>query len=249
MIDINYIYSFRWTAEGLENIENPDLIEESELLEIDNQKHLAKNNVEAFISNKACLNMLLWGERGCGKSSLVKMLLNLYKDAGLRVVELRQENIENIYHLYKEIRRNNNYSFILFFDDISFDHKDVRYRKFKSILEGGIEKTPQNVMFVATSNKRHLIKDEALTTDDLYFHDEVNEQMSLFGRFGLILGFYPLSKQQFLNIVKYYANRYNLKTDENWEKEAESYAIARGGRSGRIAKQFVIYKKLISKSV
>ncbi len=238
------VYAFRWTIKGIENINNPDLIEEDELLEINTQKHLAKRNIQFFVEKKPSLNMLLWGERGCGKSSLIKMLLNIYKDKGLRIVELRQENIENIYHLYREIREAENYRFILFFDDISFDHKDAKYRKFKSILEGGIEKTPDNVMFVATSNKRHLIKDEVLKTDDLYSQDEINEQMSLFGRFGLILGFYPLTKKQYLNIAKHYLNKFGIEPLDDWEKEAESYAISRGGRSGRIAKQFAIFKLL-----
>jgi predicted AAA+ superfamily ATPase len=244
MMDVGSIYAFRWVSNKIEPIEHPDFVKKNELLEIDNQKSQAMRNIELFLSNEPALNMLLWGERGCGKSSLIKMLLYVYKDSGLRVVELYQENIENIYNLYRQLRHYPQYKFMLFFDDISFDHKDVRYRKFKSILEGGIEKSPKNVIFAATSNKRHLIKDEVLKTDDLYSHDEINEQMSLFGRFGLILGFYPLSKTQYLSICEYYMEKYKVEKYKNWEKDAENYAMARGGRSGRIAKQFAIFKLL-----
>ncbi len=241
-MDAANIYAFRLCRQGIENILHIDFVQEDELIEIDRQKQLSKRNIESFLQDKPFLNMLLWGERGCGKSSLVKMLLTVYKDRGLRIVEIHQRNVENIYKLYDKIRKNRSYKFMLFFDDISFDDKDEHYRQFKSVLEGGIEQTPNNVMFVATSNKRHLTKDEVLSTNDLYSHDEINEQLSLFGRFGLVLGFYPLSKGSYLKIVEYYANKFGLKLDRELEKEAESYAIERGGRSGRIAKQFVIYK-------
>ncbi len=241
-MDAENIYAFRVHRDIIENIKEIDVVKEDELLEIDKQKNLAKRNIEAFLSDKPFLNMLLWGERGCGKSSLIKMLLTIYKEKGLRIVEMHPDEIENIYMLYGEIRKNNQYKFLLLFDDMSFDNEDAQYRQFKSILEGGIEKTPDNVMFVATSNKRHLTKDRVLSTDDLYSHDDINEQLSLFGRFGLILGFYPLSRASYLKIAKYYADKYKFRIDFDFEKEAEGYAIERGGRSGRIAKQFVIYK-------
>lgn len=241
-MDAANIYAFRLCKQGIENILHIDFVQEDELIEIDKQKRLSKKNIDYFLKGKPFLNMLLWGERGCGKSSLVKMLLTIYKDRGLRIVEIHPRNVENIYKLYDEIRKNKEHKFMLFFDDISFDNKDEHYRQFKSVLEGGIEQTPDNVMFVATSNKRHLTKDEVLSTDDLYSHDEINEQLSLFGRFGLILGFYPLTKESYLKIVGYYAKKFKLKLNPEFEKEAESYAIERGGRSGRIAKQFVIYK-------
>ena len=242
-MNVKDIYAFRLRNNSIESIKYPDFVREDELLEIEEQKKVAVQNIEAFISNKPYLNMLLWGERGCGKSSLIKMLLWLYKDKNLRIVEMHQDGMENIYFLYDKIRKNREYSFMIFFDDISFDYQDERYRKFKSILEGGIEETPKNVMFAATSNRRHLTLDKVLSTDDLYSHDDINEQLSLFGRFGLILGFYPLSRDSYLNIAEHYIQKYGIK-EENWEKEAESYAIDRGGRSGRIAKQFAIYKHL-----
>jgi len=236
-------FAFRWLNGELKPIENFDDIDMDTLLEIDEQKNRVIQNVKAFISNKPFLNMLLWGERGCGKSSLIKSVITKFKKQNLKIVELRKENIEKIYTLY-EILRKRSEKFLLFFDDISFDYRDSSYRQFKSVLEGGIEKTPSNVMFAATSNKRHLIKDKVLNTDDIYDSDEINEQMSLYGRFGLIIGFYPLNSRQFLNIVSYYLKNYSINYYADWQKDAESYAIARGGKSARIAKQFAIYKTL-----
>ncbi len=242
MNDFRTIYAFRLTNNELKDIENPDLVEENELLEIDKQKKLAKRNVEMFLNNKPFLNMLLWGERGCGKSSLIKMLLHSYKDKKLRVVELRQNNPEDILSLYEILRKADEYKFLLLFDDISFDKQDAGYRSFKSSLEGSIEEVPQNIMFAATSNKRHLIKDEISQTDSIYAPDEINEQMSLYGRFGLVLGFYSLSKNGYLNIVKHYMAKYGIDIYNKLETDAEVYAMSRGGRSGRIAKQFAVYK-------
>ncbi len=243
-MDIKNIKAFRFINSKLTPIKYIDTIEPMQLKEIDKQKSLAIKNTEAFVLEEPFLNMLLWGERGCGKSSIIKMLLGIFMEKGLRIIELRDDSVEDIYNLYDFIRKNEDYKFIIFFDDISFDEQDSQYRRFKSIVEGGIEKTPNNVMFAVTSNKRHLINDKTYTTGDIYKNDEINEQMSLYGRFGLIIGFYPLSKKQYLNICRFYIEKYGIKSYEDWEKDAETYAIQRGGRSGRIAKQFAIYTKL-----
>ncbi len=243
--NIENYYAFRFNKQGLNVIKYFEIVKVNDLFEINKQKKMVFKNIDALLSEKPHLNMLLWGERGCGKSSLIKLLLNVFKANGLKIIELRQDNIDSIYRLYKIIRNYPQYKFILFFDDISFDHQDIKYRRFKSILEGGLEEPPNNSMFVATSNKRHLIKDDVLNTEDIYNRDEINEQMSLFGRFGLIIGFRPLSKEQFLNIVSHYIKKYSVNIGNTWENEAESYAISRGGRSGRIAKQFAVYKMLM----
>ncbi len=245
-MDVNRFYAFRWINGIVEPIEEPDIIELNELIGIEKQKRLSCMNIEAFLSPDEGLNMLLWGERGCGKSSLVKAILNKYKDRGLRVIELTKEGIENIYPLYSKVRTLPEYRFILFFDDLSFDNKDDSYRRFKSILEGGMEKTPENIIFVATSNRRLLTTNEIFTTNDLNAHEETNEQISLFGRFGLIIGFHPLSKNTYLEIVRHYLVKYGIKANEEITREAEIYATSRGGRSGRIARQFALLKKIES---
>ncbi len=243
-MDVSKFLAFRWSEGALENIEHPDLVKRENLIAIDKQISTIIKNTRAFVNGNHFLNMLLWGERGSGKSSVVKMLLETFKDKGLRVIEIDKESAFSIYPLYKKIRCLPEYRFLLFFDDISFDAQDDTYRRFKSIIEGGIEQTPKNVMFVATSNKRHLIKEHALNTQDIYSRDEINEQLSLFGRFGLIVGFPPFSKEEYLSIVKYYLERMGIEMNKEIEKEAEAYAMERASRSGRVAKQFAIYKSI-----
>ncbi|KAA0259502.1 DUF815 domain-containing protein [Deferribacter autotrophicus] len=236
--------AFRWDGQQLEEIHFIESVRRKDLIGIDNQIHFATKNIESFIEKGISLNMLLWGERGCGKSSLINMLLTEYSERGLRVIEFPQEKIETIFKLFKTLRPFKEFRFILFFDDISFDEQDIYYRKFKSIMEGGLESTPPNVMFVATSNRRHLIEDKTYDSDTPYNRDEINEAMSLYARFGLVIGFYPISRKTYLDICKYYMDKYSIPFFEDWEKEAENFAINRGRRTARVAKQFAIYQKI-----
>lgn len=239
---INYPVAYRWVDLKMDVIDHIELVDEKDLLFIDNQKSIARKNVENFVLHKPYLHMLLWGPRGTGKSSLIKMLLNLYKNKGLKVIEFPQEAIQTIYTLYKFIRKNNNSFFLIFFDDISFDEDDLYFRKFKSTMEGGLEETPNNCMYVATSNKRHIIKEKANNiNDDIYNVDMINEELSLFARFGLAIPFPVLTHKQYLEIIKFYLNKFSIKYNNNIMNEAENFAIERGGRSPRIAKQFAIY--------
>lgn len=242
MNNSNKPVAFRWFNCKIESIDNIELINENDLLFIDNQKNIARKNIVNFVSNKPYLHMFLWGSRGTGKSSLVKMLLNLYKDRGLKVIEFPQESIHTIYALYRFIRENNDSYFLIFFDDISFDEDDLYFRKFKSTMEGGLEETPHNCMYVATSNKRHIIKEKANgNSDDIYNFDMVNEELSLFARFGLAIPFPLLTRREYLEIVKFYLSKFSIEDFNNVIEEAENFAIDRGGRSPRIAKQFSIY--------
>jgi predicted AAA+ superfamily ATPase len=238
------VHAYRWTKGGLSQIEYIDRIEKSTLVSIDRQINLAERNIQAFVSGKPALNMLLWGERGLGKSSIVKMLLNEYAGAGLAAVEFRNDDILSLYALYEEIRRMTGRYVMIYLDDVSFDTGDMLYRMFKSVLEGGLEEVPKNCIFVATSNKRHMITEHAADSSDLYDRDEANEKTSLFARFGLAIGFYPIIKKDYLKIVENYMKLYNLPVYANWERDAENYAMDRGGRSGRIARQFAVYKSI-----
>lgn len=234
--------AFRWIDSKVEPIEQIEIVKENNLLFIDNQKNISKKNIESFIQNKPYLHMFLWGPRGTGKSSLIKMLLYLYKNQGLKVIEFPQETIQTIYKLYKYIRENSNLYFLIFFDDISFDEDDLYFRKFKSTMEGGLEETPHNCMYVATSNKRHIIKENTINdSNDIYNSDIINEQLSLFARFGLVIPFPVLTRKEYLEIVKFYLNRLSICSHDDLLAEAENFAIDRGGRSPRIAKQFAIY--------
>jgi len=213
------------------------------LICLDEQINIIEKNIVSFIDEGVYLNMLLWGERGGGKSSIIKNILYKYHSKGLRIIQYIDDNLKSIYRLY-EIVLSSEYKFILFFDDISFNYDDDKYRSFKSLLEGGLISQPENLMFVATSNRRHLIFEKALDSSDIYSRDDENESISLYSRFGLVVGFYPISREDYLQITKHYLNLFNLNLYENWEIEAENFAMDRGGRSGRVAKQFAMYKKI-----
>ncbi|ADR18096.1 DUF815 domain-containing protein [Calditerrivibrio nitroreducens] len=213
------------------------------LICLDEQINRIEKNIISFIDEGVYLNMLLWGERGGGKSSIIKNILYKYHSKGLKIIQHIDDNLKSIYKLY-EIVSTSEYKFILFFDDISFNYDDERYRSFKSLLEGGLIPQPENLMIVATSNRRHLIFEKAHDSSDFYSRDDENESISLYSRFGLVVGFYPMNREDYLKITSYYLNLFNLNLYENWEGEAENFAINRGGRSGRVAKQFAIYKKI-----
>ncbi|WP_277656023.1 DUF815 domain-containing protein [Seleniivibrio woodruffii] len=240
----NKTNAYRWSEGELVQIDHVEKVFRGELVAIDRQVDLAVRNIEAFISGIPALNMLLWGEKGLGKSTMIKMLLTEYGEKGLTAVEFRHTDINDLYGLYAEIRKMPDRYVLIYMDDISFDAGDSVYRLFKSILEGGLEEKPKNCIFVATSNKRHMITESAQTFGDVYDRDEINEKASLFARFGLAIGFYPLNPKDYKQIVKAYLEKFNIGAYDKWEIEAEAYAMDRGGRSGRIAKQFAIYKNI-----
>lgn len=233
--------AYRYINGQLETAYIESDIELSELLAVSDNVALADKNIASFVAGGPCLNMLLWGEKGSGKSTLLKLLALKYAKDNLVTIEFIDESAGAIYKLYKLIRENSHKKFLLFFDDISFNTSDTAYRRFKSAIEGGIESKPKNVIFAATSNKRHIVSGSAQDISDIYNKDEANEQTSLQARFGLSIGFYSLKKEDYLNIAKMYLKKYNINMPDDWEKQAESYAIDRGGRSGRLAKQFAAY--------
>lgn len=247
MPDFEKFAAFRWSDGNLENIDEIEKVEDKDLLYLEEQKKLLDANFNLFLENKPFLNVLLWGERGSGKSSLIKLFTNKYFKKGLRVIEFTEDSLGDVFKLYKILRKENNLKFILYFDDISFDRDDKNYRQFKSILEGGLEKTPSNVMYAMTSNKRHIISDHSYEINDVYSRDETNERISLYSRFGLVVGFYPISKEVYLKVAEHYLRKYSVTLCENWQKEAENFAMERGGRSCRIAKQFAVSKLLLKK--
>ena len=207
-----------------------------ELLAVTDNVCLADKNIASFVSGGPCLNMLLWGEKGSGKSTLLRLLALKYASSGLVTIEFIDET-----SIDGALKWQSSKKFLLFFDDISFKDDDTSYRRFKSAIEGGLESKPANVIFAATSNKRQIVSVSSSDTGDIYDRDEASEQTSLQARFGLSIGFYSLNKNDYLEIVKMYLQKYNISMIDGWEKMAESYAIDRGGRSGRLAKQFAAY--------
>jgi len=237
-------HAYRWTSDGLVHIRHVEKIDRAHLVAIGRQINLAEKNIQAFVSGKPALNMLLWGEKGLGKSTIIKMLLSEYASQGLTAVEFRNEDILSLYDLYAEIRKMDGRYVMVYLDDISFDTGDMLYRMFKSVLEGGLEQIPPNCIFVATSNKRHMITEQAADSGDIYDRDEANEKTSLFARFGLAIGFYPIIKKDYLQIVENYFSIFDLEKYDGWDRDAENYARDRGGRSGRIAKQFAVSRNI-----
>lgn len=241
-LDLSKTPAFRWYQSHLHPIEDIDWITEDDLLFLDEQKRIIDANIRMLINNMPHLNMLLWGEKGSGKSSLMKLFLGKYFSDGLRIVEFGSAHLSDVHLLYQIIRKENHLKFILYFDDVSFDKDDDSYRQFKSIMEGGIENTPSNCMYALSSNKRHIIRDSAKDTMDLYSRDEMNEQISLYSRFGLVIGFYPITKEIYLAVAEHYMKKYGITTSNEWRRDAENFAMEKGGRSCRIAKQFAIFQ-------
>lgn len=213
----------------------------SGILGLDEEISNLEKNTLAFCEGKIASNALVWGARGCGKSSIMKGVLSdfLHRKKNLRVIEIEKNDIWILPLLIDNLRERE-FRFIIYCDDLSFEATDTSYKSLKSVLEGSIEKTPPNVLMYATSNRRHLIA-EAEEVKEIHQKDVYDEIISLSDRFGLSMGIYTLGANEYLEIVK------NLCEDES---EFESirqlslnYAGMKGNRSGRSAKEFYkLYK-------
>lgn len=234
---------WRKRKEYLRPVSSIDPIRLSSLVGIDTQKEQLIRNTECFLNKEPVNNALLWGARGTGKSSLIKALLNEYKDRGLRLVEVDKDDLLYLPEIVDAIR-DLPQRFILFCDDLSFEANESAYKALKSALEGSIEQAPENVLLYATSNRRHLLPesmkdnlDTKLVDGEIHYSDAIEEKLSLSDRFGLWLSFHPVSMQEYLDIVDSYFPDY--KGDRKMLHEAARlYSMFRGSKNGRIAKQF-----------
>ncbi len=220
-------------------IKNPPVINLDELIEIEKFKQIVLKNTLQFLATGIANNVLLWGERGCGKSSLIKSIINSIDDKRLKLIQLKKSDIpilEDLIDTLTEI----NLKFILFLDDFSFKENDDLFIELKSVLDGGLIENSGNIIIYATSNRRHLIEEKFVDDRVIHEQDAISEVISLSDRFGISLGFYLYNKDQFLNIVKNYALKFNVK--EYSEQEALNYAMKKGGFTGRTAYQFIITK-------
>ena len=213
------------------------------LIGIERQKQQLTDNTRRFLERQPANNALLWGARGTGKSSLVKALLNHYHPRGLRMIEIYKDNLYILPEIVDEIR-DLSYRFIIFLDDFTFEEQDNSYIPLKSVLEGSIEQPPENILIYATSNRRHLLPeylqdnlDSRLVDGELHYADAVEERISLSDRFGLWISFHQTNLQQYLRIVDSYFPDYQGNREELHEA-ARLFAMARGSRNGRTAKQF-----------
>lgn len=203
------------------------------------------DNTEAFVSGRKANNCLLFGDAGTGKSSSIKAIANEYYDRGLRIIEIYKHQFNDLNDVIAQIK-NRNYKFIIYMDDLSFENFETEYKYLKAVIEGGLEKKPENVLIYATSNRRHLVRenfsDKEDRRDELHASDTVQEKLSLASRFGVTIFFTSPDKKQFEQIVKTLAVRYGVVMEE--EKllaEANKWELAHGGLSGRTAQQFIDY--------
>jgi len=247
-IDWNQIFAAIWRPkkEQLRPVIHVDPVSLDSLVGIDHQKSELIKNTERLMNAKPANNVLLWGARGTGKSSLIKAVLNDYKSRGLRLIEVNKDDLHSLPEIVDDIRELPQY-FIIYCDDFSFESNDTTYVGLKSVLEGSIEQAPRNVLLYATSNRRHLMpeymqdnKDTKVVGGELHFSDAVEEKIALSDRFGLCLSFYSVNLRDYLNIVDSYFPNY--KGDRKILHEAAKlFSMTKASRSGRTAKQFYNY--------
>ena len=202
-------------------------------------------NTEAFVNGKKANNCLLFGDAGTGKSTSIKAIVNQYYDRGLRMVEVYKHQFQDLNSLIAQIK-NRNYKFILYMDDLSFEEFEIEYKYLKAVIEGGLEKKPDNILIYATSNRRHLVRekfsDKEEREDDLHKNDTVQEKLSLVARFGVKIYFGSPTPTEFKEIVKSLSRRYQVDMDEQeLLAEANKWELSHGGLSGRCAQQFIDY--------
>ena len=203
------------------------------------------DNTEAFVQGRPANNCLLFGDAGTGKSSSIKGILNQYYDQGLRIIEAYKHQFKDLNDIIAQVK-NRNYKFIIYMDDLSFEEFEIEYKYLKAVIEGGLEKKPDNILIYATSNRRHLVRekfsDKEERRDDLHSSDTVQEKLSLVARFGVSIFFCAPDKKQFQEIVRQLASRTELEiTEEELMLEANKWELSHGGMSGRAAQQFVDY--------
>lgn len=209
------------------------------------------DNTEAFVEGRKANNCLLFGDAGTGKSSSIKAIANEYYDKGLRIIEVYKHQFQDLNDVIAQIK-NRNYKFIIYMDDLSFEEFEIEYKYLKAVIEGGLEKKPNNVLIYATSNRRHLIKetfaDKEGRRDQLHSSDTVQEKLSLVSRFGVTIFFCSPDKREFQQIVSTLAARHEIRMpEEELLLEANKWELAHGGLSGRTAQQFIDY--LLGKSM
>ncbi|MBR8462132.1 ATP-binding protein [Campylobacter sp. faydin G-24] len=246
MIDWSVCYAAIFRAsKGLIEVKDIDFIELDSLLEIDIQKEQLVSNTHKFLNGTGANHALLWGERGCGKSSLVKAVFTKFYKDGLRIIQIGVDDLKHLADIIDELRESR-YKFIIFCDDLSFENGSRDYKFLKPLMEGSIQKPPKNVLFYATSNRRHLLSESKsdnanvqILEDELHYGDAVEEKISLSDRFGLSISFYQGSFESYLKIVDFYFKEISVDKDLLYEL-ARNYAMLRASRSGRTARQFYI---------
>lgn len=244
--DFGAAEAFVWhvAPDRLVPVEKVARVDISLLIGVDRVRDILIENTRQFARGLPANNALLWGARGMGKSSLVKAVhaaVNA-QGGGLRIVELQREDLPSVGRLLGYLRAST-HRFLLFCDDLSFGHDDEHYKSLKAVLDGGIEGRPDNVIFYATSNRRHLMPRDMIENERssaISPSEAVEEKVSLSDRFGLWLGFHPCSQDEYLAMIRGYCDAFGIDIDDDTLRaEAIEWQATRGARSGRVAWQYV----------
>ncbi len=230
---------------GIVPIPNIQHIYLDDLVGYELQKKALVDNTEAFVEGRKANNCLLYGESGTGKSSSIKAILNQYYDRGLRIIEVYKYQFQDLNEVIDQIK-DRNYKFIIYMDDLSFEEDETDYKYLKAIIEGDLGRKPENVLIYATSNRRHLIRenysDKQDRSEDMHTSDTVQEKLSLYNRFGVTIFYGAPDKKEFDHIVLTLAERLNLPlSEEELLRRANIWVMRHGGYSGRSAEQFINY--------
>lgn len=241
------LFIWKTNPDQLIDLENSTLLTLEMLIGINHNKKVLYNNTLQFAKGFSANNVLLWGARGTGKSSLVKLIHNKISSDynSLKLIQVKKEDISSLDRLLSILKQTqNNLNFIIYCDDLSFSDENDDFKILKVLLDGGLIEKPRNVIFYCTSNRKHLIPRDMSenVSSSISPTQEVEEKVSLSDRFGLILGFYPFSQDQFIEMIINYKNNYKIPiSDDETIKEAIEWQQTRGARSGRVAWQFILF--------
>ena len=250
-IDPNQL-AYRWVGDikgRLEPIKVSSSLALDDLIGIDTQKQKIVQNTKQFLAGYPANHVLMTGTRGAGKSSIVRALLNEFKDQGLRMIEVSRDDLQmldKIRDAINELPKDTSCRYIVYCDDLAFNGQDENYRTLKSVLDGALDSEQDKILVYATSNRRHLLpqlmKDNVSIydgqTDEVNPYETIDETVSLSDRFGLWLSFYPMNQETYLNIVGHYLQAEGVEWTDKVRHEALLWSSSRGGRSGRVAYQF-----------
>jgi hypothetical protein len=238
---------FIWNNENknIQIIKKFKLLDLDLIIGVDSQKEILLKNTINFAEGNFTNNALLWGARGNGKSSLIKSVFHnvLSKHKNLKLIQLNKNNIFDIEYIYLLLGKYEEYRFIIFIDDLSFEKIDSDYKIIKSTLDGSIQTQPTNILLYVSSNRRHLMPRDMIDNERssaIHTDESVEEKISLSDRFGLWIGFHKLSQIDYLKIIETYCDYYKIKYDEYVKKNAIQWSLQRGNRTGRTAWQFIL---------
>lgn len=228
-------------------INNMDRVVLDDLIGYEIQKKKLLDNTKAFVEGRKANNVLLFGDSGTGKSTSIKAIVNAFYDRGLRMIEIYKHQFASLSNVIAQIK-NRNYRFIIYMDDLSFEEFEIEYKFLKAVIEGGVETKPENILIYATSNRRHLIKEnwsdrsDVTVQNGMHQSDTMEEKLSLVHRFGVTINYSKPSQKEYFHIATQLARRLGVTlSDEEIRAEANKWELSHGGISGRTAQQFANY--------